>query len=143
MQNGQVGERMAEQWFLNHGWKMFRTQPPVTILGMLTLPMVRILKPFIPRLAAFGHMVIARMGKGGIPDFTGFAFKEGLSEAHYRAVEVKEASGDSMPASRLDKAQRSFMSYLPGGCAWVGIFWRDTGKFTMHEFLEKGSYKRP
>jgi len=144
LQNGQVGEIAAERWFLNNGWKMVRTQPPVTILCMVTPPMITLLKRFTfsPRLAAFGHMVIARMGKGGVPDYTGFAFKEGLSEAHYRACEVKEATGNSMPASRLDKEQRAFLSYLPGGCAWVGIFWTDTQKFEMFPFVEKGSYKR-
>lgn len=142
LQNGQAGEMAAQNWFINNGWEMIRTQPPVTILGMITPPLVAVLRQFIPRLAYFGHMVIARMGKGGAPDYTGFAnFAPGFPI--YRAVEVKEAAGDSMPASRLDKAQRDFMAALPGQCAWVGILWVDTGKFTMHEFREKGSYKRP
>ena len=155
LQSGQVGERMAEQWFANNGWHMVRTQPPVTILGMLTPAMVGILKRVIPRLAHFGHMVIARLGKGGVPDYTGYFYPayfddRSKSWVHYdkiapiyRACEVKEAAGDTMPASRLDKDQRDYMRKLPKGCAWTGIFWTDTGQLTMHEFIEKGAYKRP
>lgn len=159
LQSGQVGERMAEQWFTNNGWHMTRTQPPITILGMVTPPMVAILKKFSPRLAAFGHMVIARLGKGGVPDYTGYEdvflkrwddtlrqwVKEnsGAPISVYRACEVKEASGDSMPASRLDKPQRDFMARLPEGSAWVGVFWQETQKFSMYPFVERGSYKRP
>lgn len=149
LQNGQAGERAAEMWFANNGWRMVRTQPPMMILGMITPSLMVVLRRFIPRLAYFGHMVIARMGKGGVPDYTGYEWRKVGGQdvlddsAEYRAVEVKEAQGDSMPASRLDKAQREFMAALPAGCAYVGILWMDTGKFTMHEFKEKGSYKRP
>lgn len=144
---GEIGERQAEQWFLNNGWHMTRTQPPVTILGIVTPSMIAVIKRFIPRLAAFGYMVIARMGKGGVADYTGYEVEE-QSQTYgpqpvYRACEVKEASGNSMPCSRLDKAQREFMDLLPEGCAWVGVFWADTGKFTMHPYQSKGSYKRP
>lgn len=152
LQSGQVGERMAEQWFLNNGWHMVRTQPPVTILGMITAPMITVLKRFIPRLAAFGYMVIARLGKGGVPDYTGY-IRNGVPHMHvdqetftwrplYVACEIKESSGDSMPASRLDIEQRRFMAALPGGSAWVGVFWTDTQTFTIHPFVEKGSYKK-
>lgn len=157
LQAGQLGERMAEAWFLNNGWHMVRTQPPVTILHMLTPAAVGALRRFIPRLAAFGHMVIARLGRGGAADYTGYK-DVGImrNDGHgnewkdtentiplYRACEVKEAAGDSMPASRLDKAQRAFLAALPAGCAHVGIFWKETGKFTMHLFIPKGAYKRP
>lgn len=158
LQNGQVGEIAAERYFANNGWKMIRSQPPVTILCMVTPPMIALLKRFSPRLAAFGHMVIARMGKGGVPDYTGFEDvflkrwddtlrqwvkdNSGASIPVYRACEVKEASGDSMPASRLDKEQRDFMAALPAGSAWVGVFFNDTQKFEMFPFIEKGSYKR-
>ncbi len=149
LQSGQVGEVMAEQWFANHGWRMVRTQPPVTILGIITPAIVAVLRRFIPRLVAFGHMVIARMGKGGVADYSGFVkhtvcanLAEPYEIALYRACEVKEAAGDSMEASRLDKDQRAFMAGLPAGCAFVGIFWKDVQKFSMHPFIERGSYRR-
>ena len=138
LQSGRCGELSAERWFLSNGWHMVRTQPPITILGMVSPPMVSALKRFIPRLAAFGHMVIARMGKGGCADYTGYL----MSTSRYIACEVKEASGDSMPASKLDKDQRASMAGLPIGCAWVGIFWVDVQKFEIFPFIEKGSYKR-
>ena len=152
LQSGRMGELAAERWFLNNGWCMVRTQPPITILGMVTPPMVGMLKRFSPRLAAFGHMVIARLGKGGVPDYTGY-IRNGVPHMHsdeqtftwkplYVACEVKEATGATMPASRLDKEQRTFMTSLPEGCAWAGVFWVDTQKFEMFPFIDKGSYKR-
>lgn len=135
IQRGGHGEMAAEIWFRKNKWNMVRTQPPVTILGMVKPNMVMALKRFIPRLAAFGHMVIARLGKGGVPDYTGCYL------AFYRACEVKEAKGDTMPASRLDKAQRDFMSALPVGCSWVGILW-DDGTFEMFPYVSQGSYKK-
>jgi hypothetical protein len=83
---------------------------------------------------------VRMIGRGGVPDFTGFHLIR--MTPLYRACEVKEAHGDTMPASRLDKAQREFMAALPVECAWVGILW-DDGQFSMHPFIEKGSYKRP
>ena len=85
------------------------------------------------------------------PDYTGYMHrciyehdgdKLSIHAACYVACEVKEASGNSMPASRLDKEQRAFMAKLPVGCSWVGIFWTETQKFTIHPFVEKGSYKQ-
>lgn len=149
LQSGKMGELAAERFFSNHRWHMTRTQPPVTILGIVTPAMVAVIKRFIPRLAAFGHMVIARMGKGGVADYTGYAINKHYADVGdhiipvYVACEVKEAHGDSMPASRLDKDQRDFLAGLPAGSAWVGIFWTDCQKFSMHEFVEKGSYQRP
>ena len=141
LQSGKMGELAAERWFADNQWHMVRTQPPVTILGMITPPMVSVLKRFIPRLAAFGHMVIARMGRGGVPDYMGHTVSAS-GYPLYRCCEVKEATGDTMPASRLASDQREFMKRLPVGCAFVGIFWLDTMKFSMYEFIEKGSYKR-
>jgi hypothetical protein len=141
LQSGQVGERMAEMYFVNNGWIMTRTQPSITILGMISPAMAYALKRFIPRLATFGHMVIGRMGQGGVPDYTGYQMRR-LTQ-FYLACEVKECAGDSMPASRVSKEQRAFLSALPMGSAHVGIFWTDSGKFSMHPFLEKGSYKNP
>lgn len=142
LQSGQVGEKMAEQYFHNHGWHMTRSQPPITILGMISPGMVSALKRFIPRLGAYGHMVIGRMGKGGVPDYLGFDPGSSPGYPEFRACEVKCASGDSMPASRVSKEQRAFLGALPSQCAYVGIFWQDTQKFTMHKFISTGSYKK-
>lgn len=140
-QRGQAGEMAAELYFKKLGWRMFRTQPPVTILAVLTGPIIQTLNRFIPRLAYFGSMVVARMSKGGIADYTGYIHLLG-KEPLYRAVEVKEAKGDAMPASRLDKAQRAFMDALPPGCGFIGILWVDHGTFQMCPYIKKGSYKR-
>lgn len=135
LRSGQIGEIQAEQWFLNNGWHMTRTQPAIAILGS---------KPG----KHYGRLFTVRMvGRGGVPDYTGYHVLGGASVieesgiAEYRAVEVKECADESMPASRLDKAQREFMKSLPGGCAFVGIFWIKTQIFTMHQFIDKGSYR--
>jgi hypothetical protein len=136
LQRGKAGELAAEYWFKKHGWAMYRTQPPMEIVGILTGPMVSALSRFFNRLSFYGHMVIGRMGKGGIVDYTGH---EG---AIYRACEVKEAVGASMPASRLDKGQREFLSGVPTNCAFVGILWTDYSLFEIFPYLPKGSYKK-
>ena len=140
LKSGEQGERAAEAWFLNNGWHMVRTQPPISILGIVTVPMAAQLRRFMPRLALFGPMIVARLGKGGVPDYTGYKVTD--TGAKYRVCEVKEATGNSMRASRLSKQQRDFMERLPEHCAAVGIFWIDTQKFEMFEFQKKGSYQR-
>ena len=137
-QPGQAGELAAQQWFLNNGWTMFRTQPAVEILG-------------VAKGRRFGNIFTVRMvGRGGIPDFIGYSDAllvtiSGNSAPEcmmrFRACEVKEASGSSMPCSRLDKEQRAFMDKLPEGCAWVGVLWVDHGKFTMHPYKKSGKYE--
>jgi hypothetical protein len=139
LQSGQRGEKSAESWFLANGWFMVRTQPPITILGMVTRPILSATRRVFPRMALFGHMVIARLGKGGVPDYTGYFFEKGVPV--YVAMEVKEANDSTMPASRLDKAQREFMRLLPKGCAFVGILW-ESEAFEVFPFIEKGSYKQ-
>jgi hypothetical protein len=144
IQKGQAGEIAAEAWFRAHDWHMTRTQPPVTILGILTGRMVSALKRYIPRLSHYGHMAVVRVGNGGVPDFTGYIETHcGIPEVTpvYMAVEVKECNQDTMPASRVSKEQRAFLAALPEGSAWVGILWGD-GKFRMYSFIERGSYKR-
>ena len=141
LKRGEVGERMAEQWFLNHGWRMVRTQPAATILAIVSPLMTIMLGKFIPRLANYGHMVIARMGRGGVADYTGYWHIWSGPLTEYRACEVKEASGETMPASRLDKPQRVFLKSLPDKCAYVGIFWTDIQKFKIYPFIDSGSYK--
>lgn len=128
LQSGQQGERMAEQWFVNNGWHMVRTQPAIQILGT---------KPG----KLYGRIFTVRMiGKGGVPDYTGYVYaREG---AQYQACEVKEAVGDSMPCSRLYSDQRAFMKALPYECAWVGVWWVDHQQFEMFPFKERGAYKR-
>jgi hypothetical protein len=138
MKSGEAGEKAFEYWAKLHGWHMSRSQPPCKILAIMNPAMIASIKRFSPRLAAFGHMVIARLGKGGIADFTGYQDCPG---PNYRAVEVKEVAGDTMPASRLDKAQREFLGSLPDNSAYVGILWQD-GLFEVHPFIEKGSYKK-
>lgn len=135
-----MGELAAERYFLDHGWKMVRTQPAIQILGM---------KPG----KVFGKIFTVRMiGRGGVPDYTGYRpIRCALQpDSHtididffprYLACEVKEATGDTMPASRLDREQREFMAALPEGSAFVGVFWTEHQRFTMHRFREKGSYK--
>lgn len=129
LQSGKAGEMAAERYFLNNGWKMIRTQPEIQILGVA--PGRR-----------FGTVFTCRMiGRGGTPDYMGY---DANSQKHeYRACEVKECTGASMPASRLDREQRAFLSALPANTAWVGILWTDTQKFSIHPFIKKGSYKRP
>lgn len=138
LQPGRIGEIQAEQWFINNGWYMVRTQPAIQILGI---------KPG----AWYGRIFMVRMvGRGGVPDYTGYKMAipyDGFfvgepldTRPIYRACEVKEAAGDTMPASRLDKAQRQFMADLPAGSAWVGIYWTDHGKYSMHKFIDRGSY---
>lgn len=139
LQSGQQGEIAAERWFLNNGWQMFRTQPAINILGS---------KPG----ARYGRIfTVCMVGRGGVPDYTGYLYDYPDSKfspieagygALYRAVEVKESAGSTMPASRLDKAQREFMAKLPGRCAWVGVWWVDHQQFEMFPFKAKGSYKR-
>lgn len=135
---GDMGEEAAKVWFRHHGWDMVRTQPEIAILGRITPQSVGALRKFkgLHRLTCYGHMVVARiLGRSGIPDFIGH------KDGHYRAVEVKEATGDTCPCSRLDKEQRRFMDALPAGCAFVFVFLTDRRKGQMFEYKPKGSYK--
>jgi hypothetical protein len=130
--NGTFGEQRAEWWFSANDWTMFRTQPATRVVFVNSKP------------------TTINYGTGGIADYTGYVRVTrkfaGLTEDkycydyRYVAVEVKEFSGDSMPASRLDKRQRDWMAKLPGGCAWVmGV--RPDGKCFVWEFKSRGSYK--
>ena len=125
--NGAAGERAAEYWFAAHGWQMWKVPPDVRVCGQTGRPGVF--------LAAFKA--------GGMPDFMGLlpGYEPGEGVNQFRACEVKECNTDSMPASRLSKSQREFMSALPDGTAFVGILWRD-GTFEMFRFVNKGSYKK-
>lgn len=127
---GEAAELAAEFWFQTHGWTMHRTQPATR------------------RVWLGGKPVIVPDGKKsvGIFDFTGFCpitvSLAGLSYAfhEFRAVEVKEAAGGSMVASRLSRDQRAWGAGLPAGTAFVLILWTDRRLLTLHPFKPKGSY---
>lgn len=131
IQRGQAGEMAAEYWFRRNGWHMIRTQPAIQIVRV---------KPG----KHYGMFVEAKLvGKGGIPDFTGYMFSPQSDKPTplFCACEVKEAIGPSMPCSRLDIAQREFMTSLPAGCGYVGILW-DNGKFELFAYKPAGTYKK-
>lgn len=134
---GDLGEEAAKVWFRTHGWSMERTQPEAVIQGRLTWAAICTLKqiPLFRKLWNAKNLYVVALKKGGVSDFTGH--KDGL----YRAVEVKEATGDTCPCSRLDSEQRRFMDALPAGCAYVYVFWMDRRKGQMFEYKPKGSYK--
>lgn len=124
---GKAGEAAAEIWFARHDWQMYKVPPDVRVCGQTGRPGVF--------LAAFKA--------GGRPDFMGLVPSyqpyEGVNV--FRAVEAKEAHGDSWPASKLSKAQREFMAGLPPGTAFVSLLW-DDGSTEMFPFIGKGSYKK-
>jgi hypothetical protein len=118
--NGKTGEQRAEWLFKKLGWRMFRHQQAFRYLG--------------------GGKVVAQKGTGGKADYTGYVLVSGK----FVAAEVKEASGDAMPCSRLSIEQRKFMDSLPVGSAWIVITWMDTPglKTTHHRYQDKGSYRK-
>jgi hypothetical protein len=114
--NGTFGEQRAEWYFASVGWKMFRTQPPTRRVWKGKLTIVN---------EKTGH---------GIADYTGYDI-----ERKYIACEVKEFDGFSIPCSRLDKNQRSWMSRIPTGSAYVlGV--DPWGRCYVWDFKQKGSY---
>lgn len=117
--SGATGELAATYAFRQRGWTMFRSQPEVNIIRSL----------------GKGKFVV-NFRRGGIADFTGYSRNH-----QYIACEVKECTGNSMPASRLHKEQRDWMSCLKPGMAWVAIYWVNHTKVTIHPFIPKGSYK--
>ena len=129
--NGRAGEEAARIWFACHGWYMTKTEPAVKNLG-----------PVFGKAGQFRAVYTA----SGTPDFLGYALVDrcghGATIPYFRAVEVKEAHGDSWPASKLTLAQRTFMATLPAGCAHVYILWDDGGAGEMYPFTARGSYKR-
>jgi len=126
--NGTLGEQLAELWFYRHKWIMFRTQPPTKVVTIK------------------GKPTIINCDNGGIADYTGYkmvTFGFLRERPHYAAVEVKEAHGKSMPASRLNRQQRNWLAALPVGCASVAIIWVDGNPWCeMHLFVERGSYQQ-
>ena len=116
---GEAAELAAQFWFRSHGWQMDRSQPATR------------------RVWRDGKAVIVPDGKRG----TGIFDYTGNVHGFYRAVEVKEASGESMPASRLSKAQREWGASRPPGTAFVLILWVDRRVLTLHPFKREGAYR--
>ena len=75
-------------------------------------------------------------------DYVGFERSDRtVWQPQFRACEVKEASGNSMPHSRLSDEQRTYMENLPAGCGFVGILWPDN--FEIFPYTSgRGSYNR-
>ena len=125
--NGSIGEQLAEIWFKQNGWKMFRHQSPTRVIRKE------------------GKLFTVPMKSDGIADYTGYckSLTANGYRAFYLACEVKEAKGNSMPASRLEEHQRDWMNDVPKECAFVGICWMD-GKlsFEVFRFVYSGGYKR-
>lgn len=119
--NGSIGENLVRHWFNRHGWRMHRHQPPTRVVTVR------------------GKPVIVPCESDGVFDYSGYQ----MSTAQYRAVEVKEAHGDSMEASRLTKQQRNWGAQLPSGCAWVAVCWMDGSLgIEVFPFVTRGAYKR-
>ena len=118
--DGTAGETAALYHFRLINWTMIRSQPEARI---------------IKALGKGKYIVVFK--NGGIADYIGYN-----DYGQYRACEVKEATGNSMPASRLDINQRFWMAAQRKGSAFVGIYWTDAGEFELFRFKEKGSYKK-
>jgi hypothetical protein len=125
--NGTTGEQMAKLWFKSNGWTMFRHQPPTKTIH------------------SKGKVFVVQCKSDGVADYTGYLFINMIngSLACYRACEVKEAKGNSMPASRLSIEQRDWMNALPKYCAFVGVCWMDNPMtFEIFNFVYSGGYKK-
>jgi hypothetical protein len=125
--SGKTGEAMAEYFFKEIGWKMFRHQPRTVIASR----------------GGKGFTIQCR--SDGVPDLTGYEEKiiGSQSIALYRACEVKEAHGDTMPASRVRDDQRRWLSAIPFMSAFIAIAWMDgQPRIELFRPIEKGSYKR-
>lgn len=131
MIKGKAGESSAEYWFKINGWEMERHQSP-------------------NRLVNFGSKtIIVPLKSTGIPDYTGYenCIINSVSIPIYRAVECKEAVGETMPCSRLGNmkntcSQNYWMSrHNPSISCFVYILWSD-GTPEMHKWKPKGSYKK-
>lgn len=116
--NGKAGETLAQYLFNTLGWRMDRSQPPFTIT----------------KVHADGK-VTGYFSKGGIADFVGED-----KDSKYIACEVKEASGNTCPCSRLSPSQRDWMNTVRGQ-RYVAVYWLDHGLIERFEYKEKGSYK--
>lgn len=126
--DGSTGEQAAVLWFKRNGWVMERHQPPTRVIWKDKKP------------------IVIQCKSQGVADYTGyglFAINDFGTVAIYRACEVKESHGGTMPCSTLDKDQRDWMDQRPFGTAFVGIMWMD-GKcfFETFNYQRTGSYKK-
>jgi hypothetical protein len=123
--SGTTGERMFLYYANSIGLIATRTQPETRIVwnedGKLITVIVKRKKD---------------EGEKAPPDFLCCSVAR-----HFYAVEVKEASGDTMPASRVEPAQRRYLADLPNGCARVYVWWTDHNIGKIYPFIAKGSYK--
>lgn len=124
--NGEAGEAAALAYFESIGWRMEKTPPPFKVMGR------------------FAGYLYGFFRSKGAPDFQGYRPHDG--QLLYRAVEVKEADGDTFPASGLKREQRARLEVIEAdapGHALVGIFWRDCGIFELFKYRHgRGSYVR-
>ena len=120
--DGSLGEQIAKLFFKDIAWKMFRHQPKSKVVKVK------------------GKLTVIYNRSDGVADYTGYKIWSG----QFKACEVKESHGKSMPASRLNVKQREWLSTLPNTGAFVGICWVDTAPvmFELFEFKNKGSYKQ-
>ncbi len=130
--NGRGGEEAARYYFRRHGWEMEKMESPAKNLG-----------PVFGKPGQFRAVYT----EGGVPDFIGFRMNDPKLGRHWSNLiptycEVKEAHGDTWPASKLTPEQRAFMAALPVGTAFVFLLWNDGGAGEMHTFIPRGSYKR-
>lgn len=116
---GVAGETAAQFLFNKLQWKMYRHQPPTRYIVVKNRP------------------VIVPCKTNGMPDFTGYTKCTAIPL--YRACEVKEANGKSMPASRLSTEQREFLRDLPNQSSYVCILW-DDGLTEIFYFVPRGRY---
>ena len=123
VKRGNAAEQAAELWFKTRGWRMFRTQPATRVVTINGKPSV------------------IQCGTGGIADYTGYA-AGGSPVPVYIACEVKAATGNRMPASRLSKEQRAWMESIPQQCRFVLIFWEDIRQCEFFQYISNGSYRR-
>jgi hypothetical protein len=136
--SGTTGEKYAELLFRSMGWVMERHQPATRVIPIKGKPVA------IPCKST------------GVPDYTGYE----LCQVHeyqlplYRACEVKEAYGDTLPCSRLGESappldarkgasQNWWFSQIDQQCAFVCVVWM-SGELDAELFKWKpsGSYKR-
>jgi len=119
--NGTTGEQAAEWYFKSNGLAMFRHQPRSKVIKINN------------------KLTVVYERSDGISDYTGYISRN----SKFIACEVKEAKGNTMPCSRLDKHQRDWMNSLPEGSAYVGVCWVDHPvTFQMFPYKMRGSYKR-
>lgn len=128
MSDGKIGESLAEYYFRSIGWKLFRHQPRTVIARK------------------GGRPFTIQCRSDGVPDFTGYEMVQVGPQLLpiYRACEVKEAHGSSMPASRVRPDQRRWLRDCNPVSAFVMVVWMDGRQPTPELFrpIEKGSYKR-